>query len=95
MLEQDGAFQPGTASSCATFKASMGSDKGWCVGDGQTMPNPGTFDDSPFAIGRGFDILMRRDEMRILWMTTDGTPGGNENLAAAALLAEIRQAAGP
>lgn len=90
VLEADSSTNPGTAESCRRFVDSKGSTSGLCVGDGQTMPLPLTFDRSPFAEGRGFDILVRRSDMRIIYLTTHGTPGGNENLRAAELLEAIR-----
>src|SRR5262245_54755422 len=94
VLEQDTSFNAGTAESCRNWVNSRGSDKGWCVGDGQTMPNAGTFDASPFAIGRGFDILVDRSTMEILYETSHGTPAGNENLTGEELLAAVRQVLG-
>lgn len=90
VLEEDGSFQPGTATSCRTFMNQRGSNNGWCVGDGQTMPNPGVFDSSPFSIARGFDIIVRRSDMTILWATSHGTPAGNDNLTGQQVLDEIR-----
>lgn len=90
VLEADASTNPGTAESCRRFVEGKGSRSGLCVGDGQTMPTALTFDRSPFAEGRGFDILVRRSDMRILWVTTHGTPNGNENLAGPALLEGIR-----
>ena len=54
------------------------------------MPTAGVFDNSPFAVGRGFDILVRRSDMRILWVSTHGTPTGNDNLTGQQVLEEIR-----
>lgn len=91
VLETDIRGRPGTAEGCRNFMADQGADQGFCVGDGETMPTPGVFDRSPFAIGRGFDILMRRSEMRVLWVSPHGTPNGNENLTGAQVLQQIRQ----
>ena len=41
---------------------------------------------------RGFDIVVDRASMQVLYQTTHGTPGGNENLTAQQLLEEIRGA---
>lgn len=82
VLEQDVTGEDGTAELCTDFMTEAGSQRGWCVGDGQTEPTAGAFDDSPFAAGRGFDIAMRRAEMRIEFVTDHGTPSGNENLDA-------------
>jgi hypothetical protein len=92
VLEADRSGVDGTASSCRDYVDSFGSTTGRCVGDGQTEPTPGTWDDSPLAIGRGFDIIVERETMRVLYQTTHGTPGGNENLTAQQLLEEIRGA---
>lgn len=94
VLEQNRSFQAGTADSCRTFVRSIGSMRGLCVGDGQTEPTPGVFDNSPFSVRRGFDMLVRRSDMQIVWTTNHGTPGGNDNLSAAELLMQIRAAVG-
>lgn len=90
ILEADSGGTPGTAESCRAFMDARGSDKGICVGDGQTMPVPRVWDQSPFAIGRGFDLLVRRSDMKIGWSTTHGTPAGNENLTGEQLLQAVR-----
>jgi hypothetical protein len=90
ILEVDSGGRAGTAESCRAFMDARGSDKGICVGDGETMPNPGVWDRSPFAIGRGFDIMVRRSDMKIGWVSTHGTPGGNENLTQQELLQAIQ-----
>lgn len=69
-----------------------GSDKGWCVGDGETEPEEGTFDESPFSIARGFDMIVTRRDMRVGYVTTHGTPAGNENPSGAEVLAEVQAA---
>jgi hypothetical protein len=92
--EEDTSFQAGTATGCRTFMNQRGSDKGWCVGDGQTMPNPGVFDDSMFAVARGFDMLVDRATMTILYTTSHGTPNGNDNLTGPEVLAEVRRILG-
>ena len=89
VLERTQAGQPGTADTCYDFFHTAGATEGWCVGDSQTMPVPQTFDNSPFAIGRGFDLIVARDSMRIEWVSTHGTPSGNENLTAEQILAEV------
>ena len=93
VLEQDAFVQPGTAQSCRDFVDSQGSTLGWCVGDGATQPVAGTFDDSPFSIGRGFDIIVPRETMEIVYTTNHGTPLGNENITGEELLAEIQAVA--
>ena len=82
---------PGTADGCRSFMRRRGSDKGLCIGDAETMPTPGVFDRSPIAIRRGYNILVRRRDMRIVYTNTQGTPRGNDNLTGAQLLANIRR----
>lgn len=90
VLEEDSSFNAGTAQSCRQAMNQLGSDKGLCVGDGQTMPVAGVFDNSNLAIGRGFDLVVRRSDMAIIFHTTHGTPAGNENLTGQELLDAIR-----
>lgn len=93
VLEANGFGQPGTAQTCRDFVDAQGSQLGWCVGDGETIPMPGTFDNSPFSIGRGFDIIVPRSTMEIVYTTSHGTPLGNENITGEELLAEIQAVA--
>lgn len=90
VLEKDRAFVDGTAESCRSYINSEGSTKGLCVGDGETMPTPGVWDNSPFSIARGFDIIVRRSTMEILWASSHGTPAGNENLTGSQVLEAVR-----
>jgi len=94
VLESDYRAEPGTAEACRDVFDGFGSDQGWCVGDGQTEPTPGVFDDSPFAQGRGFDILVDTQTMEITWVSTHGTTGGNENLDGQDVLDEVRRQTG-
>ena len=94
VLEQTRTGEAGTAQTCREAFDGYGSDKGLCVGDGQTMPNPGTFDDSPFAMGRAIDLIVRRSDMRLVFEAAHGTPRGNENLTGEEVLAEIRAVTG-
>ncbi|NVB36667.1 hypothetical protein G6O69_02410 [Pseudenhygromyxa sp. WMMC2535] len=93
VLEADSFLQPGTAEVCRNFVDSLGSEQGWCVGDGQTMPTPGVFDDSPFSVSRGFDIIVPRETMVIEYATSHGTPQGNDNISGEALLEVIEMIA--
>lgn len=93
VLEQGQAFQDGTAELCRTTMDRYGSDKGWCVGDEETQPVSGTFDDSPFSVSRGFDIIVPRDTMEIVYSTSHGTPSGNDNLEGADVLQAVLDAA--
>lgn len=90
VMEQSPANAPGTADNCYTFMSALGSTQGWCVGDSQTQPVPGTFDISPFSINRGFDILVPRASMDVRFTTNHGTTSGNENITGAELLTEIQ-----
>lgn len=94
MLEQSAIGQPGTAETCRDTLDSYDSNNGWCVGDGETEPVAGTFDDSPFSIGRGFDIIIDRSTMEIVWTSSHGTPSGNENLDGEDVLRAVRDFAG-
>jgi hypothetical protein len=91
VLEQDVQARAGTASSCRSELDSLGSDAGWCVGDSETDPDPGAFDESPFSIARGFDMIVPRTTMVIEYTTNHGTTSGNENLDGAAVLAKVRE----
>lgn len=70
----------------------FGSDDGWCVGDSQTQPVPGTFDTSPLANNRGFDIIVDRLSMEIVYATTSGTGNQDKNPDGAELLAAVEAA---
>ncbi len=94
VLEQDANFNPGTATSCRNYVDSQGSNAGICVGDGETQPTPGVWDRSPFARGRGIDLIVRRSDMRVIWVSTHGTPAGNENLTGEQVLEEVRRITG-
>ncbi|MEM9461391.1 MAG: hypothetical protein AAGF11_44920 [Myxococcota bacterium] len=89
VLEQNTSMNIGTAVDCRSFMDERGSTQGWCVGDGMTMPVPGTFDDSPFSIARGFDMIVVRETMTVAFSSSHGTPNGNENLTGEELLAEV------
>jgi hypothetical protein len=93
VLEQDVSVEPGKAEVCMEVMDDLGSDdQGWCVGDGQTEPEPGTFDESPFGVGRGFDMIVARATMEIVWTSSHGTPAGNDNLDGEAVLAAVEDA---
>ena len=93
VLEADREQTPGTAESCATTMELLGSeDQGWCVGDGQTDPLAGAFDESEFSRNRGFDILVARSTMEIVWASNHGSSSGNENLDGEAVLQAARDA---
>lgn len=89
VLEADTRQDPGTAQSCFDFVSNEAS-LGWCVGDGETMPEAGEWDDSPFSQGRGFDIIVPRDTMTIEFTTNHGTPAGNDNPTAEEVLQAVQ-----
>lgn len=95
VLEENTAREWGTAEECLEMMDYLGSEQGWCVGDGQTEPEPGVFDDSPFSVDRGFDIVVERDTMEIVFSTSHGSPDGNENPTAEDVLAAVATAATP
>ncbi|MEZ4318871.1 MAG: hypothetical protein R3F61_15255 [Myxococcota bacterium] len=96
VLEADASGVPGTAASCMAFfdqfpvVYGITSDQGWCVGDAETMPTPGTFDASPFSVARGFDMVVPRSNMTIVYSTSHGTPSGNDNPTGADVLADVQ-----
>ncbi len=40
-------------------------------------------------MSRGFEIIVRRSTMTIEWASSHGSVGGNDNISAADLLAEV------
>lgn len=90
VLEYSPNFQPGTAELCRDYMDSKGSSLGWCVGDGETEPQAGAWDESPFSVGRGFDIVVPRSTMTVEFTTNHGTPSGNENIDGDAVLEAVR-----
>lgn len=90
VLEADVYQTPGTAQSCYDAVGTAAT-LGWCVGDGQTEPEPGEWDDSPFSQNRGFDIIVPRESMTIEFTTNHGSTSGNENLDADELLAAVEE----
>ncbi len=92
VLEQSAIGTAGTAEACRDTLDSYDSDKGWCVGDGDTEPEAEAFDNSPFSIGRGFDIIIDRSTMEIVWTSSHGTPSGNENLDGEDVLDAVLEA---
>lgn len=94
VLEQDTQNQPGTAEGCRDFMDGRGSEAGLCVGDAETEPAPGTFDRSPLATFRDFDIIVPLASMEIVFATDHGTPGGNDNLSGDAILEAVREVTG-
>lgn len=93
VLEADESLVPGTAERCMEILDDLGSDdQGWCVGDGETLPEPGVFDDSPFSVGRGFDMIVAPATMEVLWTTSHGSPSGNDNVDAKEILDAVEAA---
>lgn len=93
VLEQSAGNEPGTAARCVEFMTdeAVGAPTGWCVGDSQTLPEAGEFDDSPFSRGRGFDIIVPTATMVIEEATDHGTPAGNENLEGPDILRLVEE----
>ena len=93
VLEKGPGFEDGTAEECMATMDVLGSPSvGWCVGDDETNPVAGTFDGSPFSIGRGFDMIVPRSTMEILWTSSHGSTSGNENLEGSDILAKVQEA---
>ncbi len=63
---------------------------GWCVGDSETQPVAGSFDDSPFSNDRGFDMIVPTATMRIEYSTSHGTGGQDENPSGQDVLDALR-----
>lgn len=92
VLEEDVHGTPGTAASCDDAMTELGvGPVGWCVGDGDTEPVPGTFDDSPFSVARGFDMIVVRQTMQIVWSSSHGSPAGNDNPSGDEVLERVRE----
>ena len=91
VLEQDESGNIGTAANCRTYLDEKGSTEGLCVGDGETMPDFGAFDNSPFSVSRGFDMIVVRETMEIVFTASHGTNGGNENIDGERLLEVVQQ----
>lgn len=87
---QDARSRPGTPDSCRAFVNNQGSDNGICVADPDTMPTANVFRNSPFAQGRGIDLIVRRSDMQVVFTAGHGTPRGNENLTGMDVLNELR-----
>ena len=92
VLEGDQNVQPGTVDSCVRIMGELEATTGWCVGDGETEPRPGAFDDAPFSEKRGFDMIVAPATMEVLWTTSHGSTSGNENLSAGEVLDAVEQA---
>ena len=51
----------------------IGSGEGIRVGDADTLPTAGTFENSPFITSnRGFEMIVRRSDMRIVYSAPQG-----------------------
>ncbi|MCA9567888.1 MAG: hypothetical protein KC656_08600 [Myxococcales bacterium] len=92
VMERTASNAPGTAVNCQTFMSTVGggTDKGWCVGDSETLPTAYTFDNSPFSLYRGFDMIVTKNDMVIQFSSSHGSPAGNENMTGAEMLAEVQ-----
>ncbi len=93
VLEQDENVEPGTAALCMPVMDEIGSeDQGWCVGDSEALPVAYPFDDSPFAENRGFDMIVARSTMEVVWVSTHGSGSANENLEGSDVYAAVLEA---
>lgn len=81
-----------TAEGCYERFQNQDSTQGWCVGDGETSPVAGTFDNSPFAVNRGFDLIVDRRSMTVVWESSHGSPAGNDNPSAQEVLEAVQAA---
>lgn len=91
VLEQDPTLQPGTAEGCMEVMDALNDPaSGWCVGDEQTEPVPGAFDDSPFSVNRGFDMIVPTRTMRIAYTTSHGSSPDDENPSGQEVLEALR-----
>lgn len=90
VLQQSSVGQGGTAEGCLDFFTGEGASTGICVGDAEVFEQRDAFQDSPFASGRGFDMLVRRSDMNIVFTTSHGSGGGNDNISGNELLDIIR-----
>lgn len=92
ILEADSHGTPGTMDLCSSTMDDLGSAAGWCLGDAQTQPVARVFDESPFSVDRGFDMIVSRQTMEILWVSSHGSPSGNENLDGLEVVNAVEQA---
>jgi hypothetical protein len=91
VLEQGPRFEAGTAELCDEVMDTLGDPAvGWCVGDAETEPTASAFDDSPFSVNRGFDMIVPRATMEVAYSTSHGTGGGNDNLSGQDVLEALR-----
>jgi len=89
VLEETATFSGASSEQCVDVMSTLGATSGWCVGDDETLPTAGTFDDSPFSVSRGFDMIVPRASMRIEWTSSHGSVGGNDNASPDELLDAI------
>ena len=59
------------------------------LGDGHPRRRHHRWDDSPFSVGRGFDIVVLRTTMTVEFITNHGPPTGNDNIDGDAVLEAI------
>lgn len=90
VMERTAANAPGTAENCMSFMTQIGATKGWCVGDSQTSPTAFAFDDSPFSVGRGFDMIVPTQSMVVRYSSSHGSSAGNDNPSGQDVLAELQ-----
>jgi len=93
VLEKGIQVEDGTADLCYELLGTNGgSTAGYCVGDDQTQPVAGTFDDAPFSVNRGFDLIVNRRTMKVVWESSHGSVAGNDNPSADEVLAAVEAA---
>ncbi|MEQ8278600.1 MAG: hypothetical protein RMA76_34810 [Deltaproteobacteria bacterium] len=94
VLEHTTTNQDGTAVQCRQAFNGYGSDKGLCVGDGESTPRTRVFDTSPFSEARGIDLIVRRSDMHVVFEAPHGTPSRDTQLTGEELLQEVRNVTG-
>lgn len=94
VLEHNTRNEDGTAVECRQTFDGYGSDKGLCVGDGESTPRTRVFDTSPFSRQRGIDLIVRRSDMHVVFEAPHGTPSRDTQLTGPELLQEVRNVTG-
>ena len=92
VMEYRGFNEAGTAANCYQYFSGKGATTGICVGDSETSPGNYPFFNAVFAAGRGVDLIVDRGTMEIVFTSAHGSPGGNDNLTGAQVLAEVQTA---
>lgn len=89
MLQETTGFQPATSAQTHEFyESSIASDVGLRVGDAETQPIAGAFENSPFIdTDRGFVMIVRKRDMKIVY---ENTHGNERTLNGQTLLDAVR-----